>query len=63
MKQSHVAAFLLAGFAALALAAAPSSASAAGNKSGKNTSVNNGTCKSGKTVTDTRQCKENGGTK
>ena len=56
MKKCHAAVLLIAGFAVLALVAAPTVVSAR-----KKDNANYGFCKSGKKVTDTKKCKENGG--
>ena len=56
MEKCNAAALLLAGFAALAVVVAPTVASARIKDSANVTY-----CKSGAHVTDSKQCKENGG--
>jgi hypothetical protein len=58
MKKCHAAVLLIAGFTVLALVVAPTAVSAK-----KKDHPNYGFCKSGKKVTDTKKCKENGGKK
>jgi hypothetical protein len=59
MRISKAAALFLAGFAVFALATASTTVSAKDKKD----NPNYGVCKSGKTVGDIHNCKENGGTK